>query len=78
MYISIKIEFLSYVTMFKSDMFCVGCPNGLLAAAEAGVREEDRADWQDGRVGPEEEEENLKGTLEQEGNGPLDLRRQGL
>ena len=45
--------------MFKSDMFCVGCPNGLLAAAEAGVREEDGAECQDGRApqGQEEEEE---------------------
>ena len=50
--------------MAEPAFIVVGRSQGLLAAAEAGVREEDRADWQDGRVGPEEEEENLKRTLE--------------
>ena len=54
--------------MAEPGLIVVGRPQGLLAAAEAGVREEDRADWQDGRVGPEEEEENLMGTLEKVDN----------
>ena len=63
--------------MAEPGLIVVGRSQGLLAAAEAGVREEDRADWQDGRVGPEEEEENLKGTLEKLDNHLYEVKALG-
>ena len=63
--------------MAEPGLIVVGRSQGLLAAAEAGVREEDRADWQDGRVGPEEEEENLKGTLEKLDNHLYEVKAPG-
>ena len=40
-------------------MFVVGRSQGLLAAAEAGVRAEDGAECQDGRRDQEEKEEDM-------------------
>ena len=44
-------------------MFSVGRPNGLLAAAEAGVGEEDGAERQDGRAPQGQEEEEEEGLI---------------